>query len=200
MVLNNCTVCSVYVPEDGALRRIRVKCAGDRITLFLKRENELPDSERIRIDFFDGQIGCIKTYCELMVRRNYDSSVAEPWIADCEILEVAEIVQGRRNLRAKMEKEITMNSLRQGEFSGDIQNVSTDGIYFITRTRLREDDTVEFAYSFVEKEYPLKAIVLREEDFRDGRYGYGCRFLDFPKGAQRDIQQYIFKRQHGRMW
>ena len=85
MVLNNCTVCSVYVPEDGALRRIRVKCAGDRITLFLKRENELPDSERIRIDFFDGQIGCIKTYCELIVRRNNDSSAAEPWIADCEI-------------------------------------------------------------------------------------------------------------------
>lgn len=200
MVLNNCTVCSVYGPDDADLRRIRVKCAGDRITLFLKRENELPDSERIRIDFFDGQIGCIKTYCEVMVRRNYDSSVAEPWIADCEILEVEEIVQGRRNLRAKMEKEITMNSLRQGEFSGDIQNISTDGIYFITRTRLREDDTIEFAYSFVEKEYPLKAIVLREEDFRDGRYGYGCRFLDFPKGAQRDIQQYIFKRQHGRMW
>ena len=78
MVLNNCTVCSVHGPEDAAPRRIRVKCTGDRITLFLKRENELPDSERIRIDFFDGQIGCIKTYCELMVRRNYDSSVAEP--------------------------------------------------------------------------------------------------------------------------
>ena len=188
MVLNNCTVCSVYVPEDGALRRIRVKCAGDRITLFLKRENELPDSERIRIDFFDGQIGCIKTYCELIVRRNNDSSAAEPWIADW------------RNLRAKMEREIPMNSFKQGELSGDIQNISTDGIYFITRTRLRYDDTVEFCYSFVEKEYPLKAVVLREEDFRDGRYGYGCRFLELPKGAERDIQQYIFRQQQGRVW
>ena len=93
MILNNCTVCSVYGPDNAVPKRIRVKCVGDRITLYLKREKELPDSERIRVDFFDGQIGCIKTYCELIVRRNNDSSAAEPWIADCEILDVAEIVQ-----------------------------------------------------------------------------------------------------------
>ena len=193
MVLNNCTVCSVYVPEDGALRRIRVKCAGDRITLFLKRENELPDSERIRIDFFDGQIGCIKTYCELIVRRNPDASVAEPWMADCEILEVTEIIQGRRSLRTKMGQEITATSFRQGEFSGDLQNISEDGIYFITRIRLRGDDTIEFRHAFVEKEYLLRATVVREDDFRDGRYGYGCQFSELPQGAKRDIQQYMFQ-------
>lgn len=200
MVLNNCTICSVYETEDAAPRRIRVKCTKDGITLFLKRGDELPDSEQVRIDFFDGQIGCIKTYCEVMVRRNYDAAVPEPWIADCDILSVSEIVQGRRSLRAKMEKEIPMNSFRQGEFRGDIQNISVNGIYFITRTRLRDDDTIEFKYSFVEKEYQLKVVVIREEDFRDGRYGYGCQFLELPNGAERDIQQYIFRRQHGQVW
>lgn len=200
MVLNNCTICSVYESEDAAPQRIRVKCTKDRITLFLKRGDELPDSEQVRIDFFDGQIGCIKTYCEVMVRRNYDAAVPEPWIADCDILSVSEIVQGRRSLRAKMEKEIPMNSFRQGEFRGDIQNISVNGIYFITRTRLRDDDTIEFKYSFVEKEYQLKVVVIREEDFRDGRYGYGCQFLELPNGAERDIQQYIFRRQHGQVW
>lgn len=200
MVFTNCTICSVYISEDEAPKRIRVKCTGNQITLCLKRENELPDSERVRIDFFDGQIGCVRTYCGLLIRRNYDPTVMKPWAADCEILEVVEIAQGRRNLRTKMEKEIMFTSFRQGELCGEIQNVSVDGLYFITRTRLRYDDTITFLYTFIEKEYELKAVILREEDFRDGRYGYGCQFIELPKGAERDIQHYVFKRQHGRIW
>lgn len=199
MVLNNCTVCSVYGSEEADQKRIRVRYAGNQILLFLNRENDLPDSEQVRIDFFDGQIGCIKTKCELTVRRNYDPSVKEPWIADCEILDVMEIIQGRRHLRVKVEEEVKFTSLRAGEFSGDIQNVSEGGLYFITRTRLNGDDTIEFRYVFVEKDYLLKAIILREEDFRDGRYGYGCQFLELPQGAARDIKQYVFLKQQGRL-
>ena len=197
MVLNNCTVCAVYGYDDIDSKRFRVKCAGDRIILYLKRENDLPDTEHVRIDLFDSLIGCIKAYCNLAVRRNSDLSVPEPWIADCEIQDVIEIVQGRRSLRVKMEKEVKMTSFRQGEFRGDIQNISEGGLYFITRTRLRDDDMIEFCYSFIEKEHQIKAAVLREEDFRDGRYGYGCQFTELPKGAKRDIQQYVFQRQRG---
>ncbi len=197
MVLSNCTTCTVYGDDTGDRKRIRVKCFGDRIVLYLKRENDLPDEARVRIDFFDGQIGCIKTYCELIARRNLDASVAEPWMADCEILEVTEIIQGRRSLRTKMGQEITVTSFRQGEFSGDLQNISEDGIYFITRTRLRGDDTIEFRHAFIEKEYLLRATVVREDDFRDGRYGYGCQFSELPQGAKRDIQQYMFQCRKG---
>lgn len=200
MVLSNCTVCSVYGSDDSMTKRIRVQCVGDRIILYLKRENELSGSEKVRIDFFDEQIGCIKTYCELIIRKNNNLSDQEPWIADCEILEVIEIAQSRRNLRAKVGNEITLTSFQQGDFEGDIQNISVDGLYFITRTRLECDDTIIFYYTFVEKEYQLKAIVLREEDFRDGRYGYGCQIAELPQEAKRDVQLYIFKRQQGRIW
>lgn len=200
MVLSNCTVCSVCGSDPSTQKRIRVQCVGDRIILYLKRENELSGSEKVRIDFYDEQIGCIKADCELIIRKNNDLSDQEPWIADCEILEVVEIAQSRRNLRAKVGSEITFTSFRQGEFDGDIQNISVDGLYFITKTRLECDDTIEFCYTFVEKEYRLKAIVLREEDFRDGRYGYGCQITEFPQEAKRDVQLYIFKRQQGRIW
>lgn len=175
-----------------------MKCDGEQITLYMRRENELSDSERVRIDFFDGQIGCVRTYCEVAVRRNYDPQVAEPWIADCGVLKVMEIVQGRRHLRVKVEDEAVITSFKRGELKGDIQNISEGGLYFITKTRLCCDDTIEFGYTFVETEYRLRAMVLREEDFRDGRYGYGCQFTELPKGARRDIQQYIFRRQNGR--
>lgn len=200
MVLNNCTVCSIYESDDTVQKRLRVKCNGDQITIYLKRESDLADSERIRIDFFDGQIGCVRTYCEVSVRRNYDSSVPEPWAADCGVLEVTEIVQGRRYLRVKMEEEVAIHSFKRGECKGDLQNISEGGLYFITATRLGCDDTIEFDYVFVETQYRLKAIILREEDFRDGRYGYGCEFTGLPKGAKRDIQQYVFRKQHGRGW
>jgi len=200
MVLSNCTVCSVCGSDPSTQKRIRVQCVGDRIILYLKRENELSGSEKVRIDFFDEQIGCIKADCELIIRKNNDMSDKEPWIADCEILEVVEIAQSRRNLRAKVANEITLTSFRQGDFEGDIQNISVDGLYFITKTRLECDDTIEFCYTFVEREYRLKAIVLREENFRDGRYGYGCQITEFPQEAKRDVQLYIFKRQQGRIW
>lgn len=198
MVLNNCTVCSIYESDDTVEKRLRVKYSGEQIIIYMKHENDLTDSERVRIDFFDGQIGCVRTYCDITVRRNFDPSVPEPWIADCRVLEVTAIVQGRRFLRVKMEEEVVITSFKRGECKGDIQNISEGGLYFITATRLGCDDTIEFSYIFVENQYRLRALVLREEDFRDGRYGYGCEFTELPKGAKRDIQQYVFRKQHGR--
>lgn len=200
MVLNNCTVCAVYGPGQGEQKRVQVKCSGEQIILLLKREQELSDTAKIRIDFFDSQIGCVKAYCGLSVRRNYDASIQAPWLADCDILEVAEIVEGRRSLRSGMEKETLFTGPGQESFTGVIQNISEGGIYFITRTRQQCGDSADFSYCFVEKEYQMRVNILREEVFRDGRYGYGCQFMEYPKGAERDIKRYLHMRQYGRIW
>lgn len=200
MVLNHCTVCSVYETDDAQQKRIPVKCTGGQILLLLNREQELSDAADIRIDFFDSEIGCVKSNCALSVRSNYDASIPAPWVADCDILDVVEIVEARRSIRYKMEKETVFSCLGQEEFGGIIQNISEGGIYFITRTRQQCDSVVEFSYCFVEKEYRMKVLVLREEIFRDGRYGYGCQFLEFPKGAERDIKRYLHMLQSGRVW
>lgn len=199
MILNNCTTCAVYMP-DSSQRRIQARCNQEQILLLLKRESELPDSTNIRIDFFDSQIGCIKTNCDLAVRRNYDPSITVPWVADCKILDVLEIVEGRKSVRAAMEKETTFSVPGKEDFKGVIQNISEGGIYFITRTRLQCNDTVKFSYCFLEKEYRMEVVILREEDLRNGRYGYGCQFLMLPLVAQKDIRQYVYLRQQGMIW
>lgn len=199
MILNNCTTCAVYMP-DLSQRRIQVTCSQEQILLLLKRESELPDLAKVRIDFFDGQIGCIKADCELAVRQNYDPSITTPWVADCEILEVLEIIEGRKSVRATMEKEATFSAPGKEEFKGVIQNISEGGIYFITRTRLQCNDAVKFSYCFLEKEYRMEVVILREEDLRDGRYGYGCQFLMLPLVVQKDIRQYVYLRQQGMIW
>ena len=200
MVLNHCTVCAAYESDRGDQKRIPVKCDGGQILLLLNREQELSDNAKIRIDFFDSQIGCVKAYCGLAVRRNYDASIQAPWLADCEILEVAEIVEGRRSLRSGMEKETVFKGSNQEKYTGVIQNIGEGGIYFITWTRQQCGDMAEFSYCFVEMEYRMRVSILREEVFRDGRYGYGCQFLDYPKGAERDIKRYLHMRQSGRIW
>lgn len=200
MVLNHCTVCAVYESDQGKQKRIQIKCDGGRILLLLNREQEVSDEAKVRIDFFDSQIGCVKAYCGLNVRRNYDSSIQAPWLADCEVLEVIEIVEGRRSVRLGMEKETVFTDSNQEEYTGVIQNIGEGGIYFITWTKQQCGELAEFSYCPVETEYRMKVNILREETFRDGRYGYGCQFVDYPKGAERDIKRYLIMRQSGRIW
>lgn len=200
MVLNDCTICSVYGPDDEIMARVRVKCTGERITLHFNKPHEISTSDRIRIDFFDGQIGYIKTYCEIYVRKNFDPLILEPWVADCDILEVVEIVQRQKDLRAKMEREITFTSFKRGEFTGTIQNISGGGLYFVTKTRLDIDERFEFRYCFTKKEHLVKAVVLREQNLSHNRYGYGCQFEELPKSTERDIRQFVYKQQLRRVW
>ncbi len=201
MVLNDCTICSVYGSDDTTLQaRVRVKCTGEQITLHFKKSDEITETEHVRIDFFDGKIGYIQTYCELFVRRNYDPLILEPWMADCEILEVIEIVQRQKDLRARMERTVTFVSPDHGEFTGVIQNISGGGLYFVTRTRLNREDEIEFRYTFIKKEYELQAVILREQDLHNGRFGYGCQFLRLSKSAERDIRQYVYKQQLSKVW
>lgn len=200
MVLNDCTICSVYGPNGDIIARVRVKCSGERITLHFQEHDELSSSDRIRIDFFDGQIGYIKTYCEIYVRKNTDPFILEPWIADCEILEVVEIVQRQKDLRVKMERDITFTSYKRGSFTGKIQNISVGGLYFITKERLESGEHFEFHYCFIKKEHLVKAVILREQELRNGRYGYGCQFEELPKGVERDIRQFVYKQQLRRVW
>lgn len=200
MVFNNCTVCNVYGDDGQLMARVRVKCTGENITLHFKKNSELSDSERIRIDFFDAQIGYIKTYCEITVRKNYDPLILEPWMADCEILEVAEIVQRQKDLRAKMEREVSFTSHRHGTFTGTIQNISGGGLYFVTKTRLDLDEEFEFSYCFTKKLHEVKAFVLREQDLKNGSFGYGCQFIQLTKSAERDIRQFVYKQQLSRVF
>ena len=200
MVLNNCRICSVYEPENTLLTRVRVKCTGEQITLHFTKPDELTGSDRIRIDFFDGQLGYIKTYCRISIRRNYDSLILEPWIADCEILEVVETVQRQKDLRARMERDITFTSVKRGDFTGSIQNISVGGLYFITKTKLDLDEEFSFPYTFIKKEHSLRAVVLREQILNNGRYGYGCQFIKLPNSAERDIRQFVYKQQLSKVW
>lgn len=92
-----------------------------------------------------------------------------------------------------------MTLLGKGDFEALIQNISEGGIFFVSTTRVQCGDIVSFSYCFMEQEYQMKAEVLREEELLNGRYGYGCQFQELPKGAGRDIRQFVYLREQGRI-
>lgn len=203
MILKNCNSCIVFEPDSDSeiLLKARVRCMDDKITLHFEDESGLEEHiDRLRIDFCDSQVGYIKTFSELEVRKNTDPYILEPWIADCKILEMIEILQRQEELRVRMGKEAAFLSERHGSFTGTIQNISVGGLYLTTKKRLDVGEHLEFQYTFMKKPQEVRASILRETIVREDYFGYGCQFENMPKGAERDIRQFVYRQQLNKMW
>ncbi|HCT92848.1 MAG TPA: PilZ domain-containing protein [Lachnospiraceae bacterium] len=198
MLLKSCDACMIYGPEEGSRIPGRVVSVEDKITLFFD-ENTISDLvvNRVRIDFYDRIVGYIKTFCELVIRRNTDPWTLEIWAADCQILEVLETQQRQKDLRVKLEEELVFSApYQKKEFHGFIENISVGGIFLVTNEiRLSRDEAFTFKYCFSKREQSLTAVTLREQQLRKERFGYGCQFTNMTNSAERDIRQFVYKKQ-----
>ena len=179
MILKNCNSCIVYEPgsDTEILLKARVKCAEDKITLHFEDESGLDEHiDRLRIDFCDSQVGYVKTFSELEVRKNTEE------------------------LRVRMAKEVSLLSENHGPFTGVIQNISVGGVYLTTNQHLDIGEHIEFEYSFMKKPQEVQASILRETIIRDNYFGYGCQFENMHKNAERDIRQFVYRQQLNKMW
>lgn len=198
MVLKECSACTIYRDVDELRIRSRVELTEDRIMLHFELEEEMelePEIKGINIDFYDNQVGFVKTLCNLRVDKNADPWILEPWAASCTIIEVIEILQRQKDLRVRLEQEMEFESLRHGHFKGIIQNISVGGILLSTRMPLSLNEQFEFSYCFLKKEQRIRVVTIREQQLGGGRYGYGCQFLNLTNAAERDIRQFVFRQQ-----
>ena len=198
MLLKSCDACMIYGPEEGIRIPGRVVSVEDNITLFFDDDSVSGLSlSRILIDFYDRVVGYIKTFCELIVRKNSDPWAMEIWAADCHILEVLETQQRQKDLRVKLEEELVFFAPAQRkEFHGFIENISVGGIFLVTKDiRLKRDEAFTFKYCFSKREQSLTAVTLREQQLRKELFGYGCQFINMTNSAERDIRQFVYKKQ-----
>lgn len=211
MILKDCGTCMIYDNNGELLCKARVRSVEERITLHFDDGCELiPDTdpshidffdpERIQIDFFDSQMGCIRTYSSLLIRKNMDPWVLEPWMAECEILEIIETIQRQKDLRVRLEKDLEFTSIKHGHFTGIIHNISVGGIMLYTEMPLDVHEEIEFRYCFQKKEYEIRAVILREQEMMKKLHVYGCQFIDLTKSAERDIRQFVFRQQLKQIW
>ena len=202
MRLRDCERCLVYGTDNRPLSRARVEIDNEMgIRLFFRNPKLRSVRFRTTIDFYDRSQGVVRCRCELVIQRNsYPNRMKEPWMADCEILDIEEIFQRQKDLRVKLEKELEFTSTVHGHFMGTIHNISVGGIMLYTEMPLTVDEEIEFRYCFLKREYEVKAVILREQEMIKKRHVYGCQFIDLTKSAERDIRQFVFKQQLKRIW
>lgn len=196
MILKNCSSCVIYGSGEDVAIRSRVHFMDGKIKLYFDDNDALEaHADRIRVDFFDSQVGYIKTFCELEIRENTDPYILEPRVADCKILEILEVLQRQEDLRVRTNKEATFISDSHGSFSGVIQNISVGGLYMTTSTKMEIDEHFTFEFIFSKTAQEIEGKVLRETIIRDNHFGYGCQFVRLPKNIEREIRQYVYRKQ-----
>lgn len=195
MVLKDCSRCMVYTPKGKRLSEARVVHTRDSVSLFFA-DYGLKDSRfRTRVDFYDDQAGLIATVCELVIRRNPAFlEMSEPWMAECQIREVLEIVQRQRDIRAKVYIEVKCTSEKRGTFYATIKNLSAGGMYITTIQPLKKEERISFDYCFRTLERRFEAVTLWVKRVEGNRYGYGCKFVHMTDGAEAAIRSFVYKR------
>lgn len=194
MELKDCSRCMVYTPKGKRLGEARVVHGKGSVKLFFD-DYKLKDARfRSRVDFYDGQAGLVITVCELLLRRNPAfPRMAEPWMAECRIMDTRDVVQRQRDIRAKVCLEVKCSSEKQGEFYATIKNLSAGGMYITTTQPLDKHEVISFNYCFRTLERRFEAVTLWVRR-GEGRYGYGCSFVHLTDGAEAAIRSFVFKK------
>lgn len=193
--LKSCRKCMVYNKKGQQLSKARVDASREPIRLYF-RGYELRNIHYAgRVDFYDTQNGLITTMCDLVFKRNPDyPQQEEPWMAECRIHEVDQVLQRQKDIRVDTSLMVAFRSAERGNFAGRILNLSAGGFYMTTTQRLKNGEEITFSYQFAAAVRPFSATVLRGEPHPTGGYGYGCRFHDLTDRAETVIRGYVFRK------
>ncbi len=196
-ILKDCSRCAVYNHKGKRLAEARVVHTNNKICLYFS-EFSLSDGRfKTRVDFFDERRGMVMTLSEVVIRRNPAfPEEDEPWIGECVILDVKQVVQRQKDIRVKVNMDMKFKRCSDGtEFFGTIGNLSAGGLYVITKVSLLKGERIGFSYNFRTLERPFEAEVLRVGQAGEKGYGYGCRFLGLTDGGEAAIRGFVYKKQ-----
>lgn len=198
MKLRDCEGCLVYGTDNKPLSRARVESDKNE-TIRLYFSNYKLRSVRFRtfVDFYDMQQGLIRCYCELVIRKNvYENRVNEPWMADCEVLEINDVFQRQKDLRVRVHIS-TEFTLTSGQFFiGTIKNISAGGIFLVTSQAIKVGERFSFTHRFDERELSqVEGKILRVKRANSGGFGYGCQFVNLSSETEATIRKYVFAKQ-----
>ena len=195
MILKDCHN-GIVKYEDKAYR-VRVVSGIDNKPALYFKETDLQDirMSKTEVIFNDNIKGCIKAKCDVVVRKNPGyPRMSEPWMGECEILEVIEIIQRQQDIRASVYITVQFTQEKEGgkSFFGVITNISAGGIYMVTSEPLTIGEIINFHYTFKNVERPFRCMVLWGQLDDSGNNGYGLRFVELSEGGETAIRGYVF--------
>lgn len=195
--MKSCESCLVYGTDNRPLSRARVEIApDDTIQMFFSNYKLRAVRFKTVVDFYDKQKGLIRTYCELVLRRNsHATKITEPWMADCTLIDVYEAVQRQKDLRETVRIAIDAITESGQTFSGTIQNISAGGIFLVTAMPMKIGTKFTFEHSFEGERCEIKAKILRGKAAGGSGFGYGCQFYSLSNEAETAIRKFVFQKQ-----
>lgn len=201
MILKDCENCLVYGTDNRPLAKARVELYGDEsIRLFFRYSKLKSIRVRTFVDFYDSQHGVVRCQCELVIQRNNQSTrIAEPWMADCEILKVQDTFQRQKDLRVKVNIVTEFVSESRKYFTGTIENVSAGGLFLVTAQVLEKNEHFVFWNQFSPDRFQIEAKVIRTGGLVKGEYSYGCQFVGLSMDAEAAIRKFVYAKQKERL-
>lgn len=197
MKLRDCETCLVYGTDNKPLSRARVETdQNENIRLYFSNYKLRSVRFQTYVDFYDTQQGLIRCFCEVVLRKNVqENRMLEPWTADCEVLEIANIFQRQQDLRVRVHisTEFTMDSGMF--FVGTIRNISAGGIYLVTSQAIKTGERLTFTHRFEKELCQMKVEILRVRGAATGGFGYGCKFINLPSETEATIRKFVFAKQ-----
>lgn len=195
MILKDCSRGKVYAPGENRYWPCRVDYSETQTILYLKNYEGSGQQFGTRVDFYDDVIGVVVTDSEVRIRINPNyPEEPERWIGECRIRNIDTIVQRHLDVRVNVELGVQFQTEDGDNFVGCIRNISAGGIYVVTDAALPLGMRISFAYAFRHLERPYVVEVLWGQGEKEGRFGYGCRFLDLTSGAESAVRNYVFSR------
>lgn len=197
MRLIDCQRC--HVLSGGGKKKIEAKVVHtrDSVKLYFPLIGLKDARMKTEIRFFDNIMGILLGECELVIHRNRTETQGEfPWMADCYIEKLHIDENNRRGaVRIRTKIGVALTSQYHGTFFGTIADLSVGGMKLQTAQILAKDEEITFNYDFGEKLCRFTAKPIRGTVQGDGKYIYGCRFIDMSEGGETVLGKWLFKKQ-----
>ena len=197
MVLVDCHRCHILLGDGTQKVEGRVVHNKKGTNIYLNLQGLRDARFNAKVIFYDDRQGVLTGMCQLIIKRNPNyPKMPEPWMAECLIqhLQLDEKNQ-RLAVRIKTQIELEFVSSGHGKFLGTIKDLSVGGLQLSTRQLLDRNERIAFIYAFAGKPRRYDALVIRGNRQKDGKFTYGCRFVNLTDGADTAIGGYLFKRQ-----
>lgn len=199
MKLKDCDNCLVYGSDNKPFTKAKVSLNKDKgtITLFFKNPNMSAMKLRTYVDFYDSQLGLVRSVCDVAIKKNPQANSIEPWIADCTIREIKELVQRQKDLRMEVEISKQFRLDNGKSFGGIIKNISAGGILVVASQPIKRGTIIAFTHRFENTNTicQIKAQILRAKGAAGKGYAYGCQFVDLSMEAEAIIRKFVYIKQ-----
>lgn len=197
-LIKSCRKCHILDSQNGS-----PLCEAD---VFVTQSDEIqltfsgwkPDLKKTYkqpVIFYDSVNGLVTCSCNLCEIRPVTEKSGY-YHAICLIESVQDLMDRHEDFRLSLSLAVTINYIDEHRHTkstmGLTKNISAGGVYLITAERLPSKDIV---IHFIQDVLPIspRAAVLREELLENGKYGYGCRFVQLSPYTESLLRGYIFQ-------